>query len=59
MDSTQCLENGNTFISECAFGRIFKVTLQGEVAWEYVIPYFNEYPKNMNMLFQGNITVFS
>jgi hypothetical protein len=34
------LPNGNTLITEGAFGRIFQVTMDGEVVWEYVNPIY-------------------
>ena len=34
------LTNGNTLINEGNFGRMFEVTRDGEVVWEYVNPYF-------------------
>ena len=34
------LPNGNTLITEGMFGRMFQVTPQGEVVWEYINPYF-------------------
>jgi len=34
------LPNGNTMICEGARGRLFQVTPDGEVVWEYVSPYF-------------------
>jgi hypothetical protein len=40
--SAQRLPNGNTFICEGAFGRLFEVTPEGEVVWEYVNPYFGK-----------------
>ncbi len=43
MGSAQRPANGNTFICESAFGRLFEVTPQGETVWEYIIPYFNTY----------------
>ncbi|MDE2842389.1 MAG: aryl-sulfate sulfotransferase, partial [Chloroflexota bacterium] len=36
------LPNGNTLITEGMFGRMFQVTAQGEVVWEYINPYFYE-----------------
>ena len=33
------LPNGNTLISEGAPGRIFEVTLLGEMVWEYINPF--------------------
>ncbi|KYN92271.1 hypothetical protein A3219_21425 [Salmonella enterica] len=46
MGSAQRLANGNTFICESAFGRLFEVTPEGETVWEYIIPFFNEYPEH-------------
>lgn len=43
MGSAQRLENGNTLITEAAFGRIFEVTAEGEMVWEYVNPEFADY----------------
>ncbi len=34
------LPNGNTFIDEGQSGRLFQVTPEGEIVWEYVNPYF-------------------
>ena len=36
----QRLENGNTLITEGANGRLFEVTPNGEVVWEYISPFF-------------------
>ena len=35
----QRLPNGNTLIVETAYGRIFEVTPQSEIAWEYINPF--------------------
>jgi len=43
MGSAQRLPNGNTLVTESAFGRIFEVTRDGAVCWEYVVPYFSAY----------------
>jgi hypothetical protein len=43
MGGAQRLQNGNTLITEAMFGRIFEVTLEGEVVWEYVNPNFAGY----------------
>lgn len=40
--NAQRLANGNTLICEGCHGRIFEVTYDGEVAWEYVNPFFFE-----------------
>lgn len=45
MGSAQRLENGNTLLCESAFGRIFEVTREGYVCWEYVNPHFAAYPE--------------
>jgi hypothetical protein len=44
MGNAQRLPNGNTHITESATGRLFEVTPAGEVVWEYIIPWFAEYP---------------
>jgi outer membrane protein assembly factor BamB len=45
MGAAQRLPNGNTHITESSTGRLFEVTPDGQVVWEYVIPYFAEYPE--------------
>lgn len=42
ISSAQRLENGNTLITEGADARLFEVTAEGEIVWEYVSPYFSE-----------------
>jgi uncharacterized repeat protein (TIGR01451 family) len=37
----QRLPNGNTFICETATGRLFEITPDGEVVWEFISPYEN------------------
>ncbi|GAB2655989.1 aryl-sulfate sulfotransferase [Gordonia jinhuaensis] len=44
MGGAQRLRNGNTLITEAAFGRIFEVTESGRLCWEYVVPHFSTYP---------------
>ncbi|MDT4292077.1 arylsulfotransferase family protein [Methylomonas sp. MO1] len=34
------LPNGNTFIDEGQSGRLFQVTSDGDIVWEYINPYF-------------------
>ena len=50
------LPNGNTLITEGSFGRIFQVTPDGEVVWEYINPYFEERPDGVltNAVFRVN-----
>jgi hypothetical protein len=40
----QRLPNGNTLICEGPFGRIFEVTADKELVWEYVSPFYSPYP---------------
>ncbi len=44
ISNAQRLPNGNTLICEGDFGRLFEVTFDGEVVWEFVNPYFGEGP---------------
>ncbi len=53
ISNAQRLPNGNTPICEGSFGRIFEVTREGKLVWEFVNPYFgvrpgqpNAYPHN-------------
>jgi Arylsulfotransferase (ASST) len=39
------MDNGNTFINEGARGRLFEVTPEGEIVWEYLNPYRGEIRK--------------
>ena len=32
----QRLDNGNTLICECTKGRLFEVTVDGDIVWEYM-----------------------
>lgn len=54
MGGAQRLWNGNTLICESAFGRLFEVTPQGEVVWEYLIPEFAEYPEPLKNFIIGH-----
>jgi hypothetical protein len=40
ISNAQRLPNGNTLINEGQFGRLFEVTPESEVVWEYVNPFF-------------------
>ncbi|PYH49020.1 PQQ repeat-containing protein [Aspergillus saccharolyticus JOP 1030-1] len=54
MGSAQRLANGNTLLCESAFGRVFEVTPEGEICWEYVNPHFAPYPDAVTtQLFPG------
>ena len=53
MGGAQRLWNGNTMITESALGRLFEVTPEGDVVWEYVIPHFAEYPEDAARSYVG------
>ena len=40
ISSAQRLPNGNTLVNEGLTGRIFEVTSEGEIVWEYISPLF-------------------
>ncbi len=40
ISGAQRLDNGNTLICEGMKGRLFEVTSEGEIVWEYVNPFF-------------------
>lgn len=42
ISSAQRLPNGNTLITEGADGRLFEVTPNHEIVWEYVSPFFSK-----------------
>jgi len=48
ISNAQRLPNGNTLICEGDFGRLFEVTMDGEIVWEYVNPYFGGTPTAQN-----------
>nr|WP_070960585.1 arylsulfotransferase family protein [Hyphomonas sp. Mor2] len=39
MGAVETLENGNLLISESVHGRVFEVTPEGQIVWDYVLPY--------------------
>ncbi|MGW6022863.1 aryl-sulfate sulfotransferase [Streptomyces sp. NPDC055099] len=43
MGSAQRLPNGNTLITDSPAGRLFEVTADGYLCWEYVVPFFGGY----------------
>lgn len=49
MSSAQRLPNGNTLIAEGSFGRIFEVTEDGLVVWEYVVPFFGSFADGVGL----------
>ncbi|MHA1565353.1 MAG: aryl-sulfate sulfotransferase [Alphaproteobacteria bacterium] len=50
----QRLPNGNTLICECTKGRLFEVTREGDIVWEFVSPFYYEHPifGTNNMVFR-------
>lgn len=44
---SQRLPNGNTFICECDAGRLFEVTPEKEIVWEYWSPFVNQGPHHL------------
>jgi hypothetical protein len=48
ISNAQRLPNNNTLICEGDFGRLFEVTTDCEVVWEFVNPYFGEGPTGPN-----------
>ncbi|KAF4502681.1 transcriptional regulatory [Fusarium agapanthi] len=54
MGSAQRLANGNTLLCESAFGRLFEVTKDGYVCWEFINPHFAPYPdQDTSKIFPG------
>ena len=54
VSSAQRLLNGNTLITEGADGRLFEVTADNEIVWEYVNPYFAVDPNRTNRVFRAH-----
>lgn len=53
VSAAQRLPNGNTMITEGGDGRIFEVTTDNEIVWEYVSPYFEEERPTRNAMFRA------
>jgi len=52
ISSAQRLPNGNTLIVEGSGGRIFEVTSEHEIVWEYISPYWGEMMQ-INMVYRA------
>ncbi len=52
ISSAQRLPNGNTMITEGAGGRLFEVTPEYEIVWEYISPYFSK-RRNSNAVYRA------
>ena len=58
ISSAQRLPNGNTMITEGSDGRIFEVTRDHELVWEYISPFFGTIPgmglnQQINMVYRA------
>ena len=51
ISSAQRLPNGNTLITEGSDGRIFEVTRNHELVWEYISPYWGK--RGLNMVYRA------
>lgn len=52
ISNAQRLENGNTLINEGSNGRIFEVTADHQVVWEYISPFWGK-SLNNNMVYRA------
>ena len=52
ISSAQRLPNGNTLITEGAGGRVFEVTPEHEIVWEYLSPY-KDRKRKMNLVYRA------
>ncbi|MFT8314356.1 MAG: aryl-sulfate sulfotransferase [Clostridium sp.] len=53
ISNAQRLPNGNTLITEGSDGRIFEVTKEHEIVWEYISPYDGKGKAKMNMVYRA------
>jgi hypothetical protein len=53
ISSAQRLPNGNTLITEGSDGRIFEVTAEHEIVWEYISPYWRRGPMHLNLVYRA------
>jgi hypothetical protein len=49
ISGAQRLPNGDTLITEGASGRLFEVTKEGKIVWEYIYPVFGGTPPSNNI----------
>jgi hypothetical protein len=54
--SAQRLPNGNTLICESSKGRIFEVTSNKEIVWEFISPFYHPWPRRgmANQIFKAH-----
>ena len=57
ISGAQRLSSGNTLICEGGWGRIFEVTSDGKIVWEYISSHENEFPigELLNWLFSADL----
>lgn len=53
ISSAQRLPNGNTLITEGSDGRLFEVTAEHEIVWEYINPYWGKRGLALNMVYRS------
>jgi len=53
ISSAQRLPNGNTLITEGSDGRIFEVTPQHALVWEYISPYWRQGALSLNLVYRA------
>ena len=53
ISSAQRLPNGNTLICEGSDGRVFEVTAEHEIVWEFVCPYWGKVSLPLNMVYRA------
>ena len=53
ISGAQRLPNGNTLITEGPDGRVFEVTTQGAIVWEYVYPVFSTAARPTNSVYRA------
>jgi hypothetical protein len=53
ISSAQRLPNGNTLITEGSDGRVFEVTVDHHIVWEFISPYWGSGPRALNMVYRA------
>ena len=53
ISSAQRLPNGNTLITEGSDGRIFEVTPDHRIVWEYISPYWRQGALHLNLVYRA------
>jgi len=53
ISSAQRLPNGNTLITEGSDGRVFEVTREHELVWEYLSPYWGQARLRLNLVYRA------